>query len=416
MLRRALLVAIVVCVGACQGYRFKGVISQGVQVDNQLVPLTLVPPNVMIVQDTSGSMCEPIQPADGSGNACVATAGGSDTGYCSFCQTGYSSSVGTAADCDPATGACATKMELTASAVAKVLTELAPEPGQLNLGLASFPSAGADQCGTGSIQVPIGDATSTISKIIGAYNLFEPAGGTPTDATLLVAAADPALTKGSATNAILLVTDGLPNCAATSPCTTAAWSDGKAWGCASPAAVAAAGSNAAPPAACTCSFGTCPTGASSNFCCKVDMTSMEAWYCLDASNTVTTIASLYANQGIKTYVLGMGNANESNPAVMNEMAAAGQTGTAYQASSPAALVGALQQIIPQFNSCQYNIDGTAVNPALISVTLNGQPLAANDPNGYTFTAPSGIALNGSACATAKNTSGGGDVEITAIAN
>lgn len=326
---------------------------------------------------------------------------------------GYSSNVATAADCDPATGSCATKMELTASAVAKVLTELGPAPGQLNLGLASFTAAGADQCGAGNIQVPIGDATGTIPKIIGAYNLFEPAGGTPTDATLLVAAADPALTQGSGTNnAILLVTDGLPNCSPTSACTTQPWSDGKAWGCASPAAVAATGSNAAPPAACTCSFGSCPTGGSSYFCCPVDMSSKEAWYCLDDSNTVATIAALY-KQGIKTYVLGMGNSAESNPAVMNAMAAAGGTVTAYQASTPAGLIAALQLILPQFGSCQYSIQGAAVSPELISVSLNGQSLVAGDPNGYTFSAPSLVTLMGNACTTAQS---GADVLITAIAN
>jgi hypothetical protein len=145
----------------------------------------------------------------------------------------------------------------------------------------------------------------------------------------------------------------------------------------------------------------------------VNTTSEEAWFCLDDSNTVATIKSLFENQGIKTYVLGMGNANESNPTVMNEMAAAGGTFTAYQASSPAGLVAALQKILPQFGSCMYTIQGAAVNPALISVTLNGQALVAGSPNGYTFAAPSLITLVGTACTFARS---GGDVVVTAVAN
>ncbi len=418
MIRRALpLVVVSAALTACQGYRVSPVSPGSVVVDNQDYTLTAVPPDIMIVQDTSGSMCEPIQPSDGSGNACAATAGGSEVGYCSFCQQGYSSSVATAADCDPATGACATKIQLTASAVAEVLTELDPSQGQLNIGLASFPAAGSDECGTGSVQVPIGDAVSTIPKIIGVYNGFSPAGGTPTDATLLVAAADPAMSaNSSAQKAIVLVTDGLPNCAPSSPCTTEPWSDGKAWGCASQAEVALQGSNAAPPTECSCSFGNCPAGASSNFCCPVNFTSEESWYCLDASNTVATIASLLANQGIKTYVLGMGNANESNPTVMNEMAAAGGTGQAYLASSPAGLLAALKQIIQPPRTCTYTIDGTVVNPSLISVTFDGSLLAAGGLNGYTFVPPSTITLEGTTCAAVQNSGNVGDVQITAISH
>lgn len=236
MIRRSLLVVVASVAGlaGCEGYKFKGVIARAVRVDNQRYTLSLVPPEVMIVQDTSGSMCEPIQAADGpggtSGNSCLATAGGGEAGYCSFCQPGYSSSAGTAADCDPATGACATRLQLTAAAIAQVLSGLSPLPGQLNLGLASFPAAGSDQCGTGTIEVPIGDATSTIPAIVSAYGGFAPGGGTPTDATLQVAANDPAMTGNpNATKAIVLVTDGLPNCAPSSACTTEPWSDGKAW-------------------------------------------------------------------------------------------------------------------------------------------------------------------------------------------
>jgi hypothetical protein len=58
-----------------------------------------------------------------------------------------------------------------------------------------------------------------------------------------------------------------------------------------------------------------------------------------------------------------------------------------------------------------------VNPGLISVTLNGVALVANDPNGYTFTPPTSLSINGSSCVALTNQAGTAEnLQITAIAN
>jgi hypothetical protein len=396
----------------CQGYRFKGVIGQTTTVDNQQYPIgvTKTPPNIMIVQDTSGSMCEPIQlAAPNNGPSCLATAGGANVeGYCSVCSPGG----GTCTDAAD----CSSKMQLTASTMISILQGLTLTSGELNIGLTSFPDATGDACATGAIQVPIGDAVTTIPKIVAFYQGVTPNGGTPTSATLGVAAADPAMSDPTAQKLVFLVTDGLPNCAQTSSCTTAPWSDGKAWGCASPYDVSLAGSSAAPPTGCSCSFGTsCAAGVDSAFCCPVDFTSDEAWYCLDDESTESELASMYASQGITTDVVGMGYDYGSNVLVIDAMAAAGH-GTAFQANSQAALQAALQKLIggATKNGCDYTLDGTPVNPDLITVTLDGTPLVAGDPNGYTFTPPTSITLEGTTCAAVKSGAASGNLQITAI--
>jgi hypothetical protein len=146
----------------------------------------------------------------------------------------------------------------------------------------------------------------------------------------------------------------------------------------------------------------------------VNTTSEEAWFCLDSTNTEATISSLLS-QGIQTYVLGMGNSSESNPTVMNAMAVKGGTGHYYPASTPTGLVTALQQILPHFG-CNYAIDGTPVNPKLLSVSYKGVPLVAGSPNGYLYTAPSTITLLGTTCMEVQSGGNLGDVDITAIAN
>jgi hypothetical protein len=435
MLRRLSIVAAsLAALAACQGYRFKAVDAQPVQVVNQqvTVPAKQKPPDIMIVQDTSGSMCEPIQLDDGTngttGNSCLATAEpptGSGVGYCSFCQEGYSSSAvtNTAADCNfggSTLPACATKMQLTANAMINVLQSLKPAVGELNIGLASF--ANSDSCNGGVIQVAVGDAVTTIPQIVAFYQGVSPNGGTPTDATLQLAAADPTLTNPDPTaqKFILLVTDGLPNCAATSPCTTEAWSNGTSYGCSSPSEVDTMFSvNVSPPTTCTCSFGPCSPGQNSNFCCPPGAigTTEEAWYCLDDVSTEAELTKLYTTQSIKTDVIGMGYDYSSNPTILTAMAAAGH-GTLFQANSPAALTSSITGLIHSLTAqCNYTLDAAPVNPGLISVTLNSVPLVAGDPNGYTFTPPTSLSINGSACAALQSMGSTPEIlQITAIAN
>jgi hypothetical protein len=408
--------------GGCQGYKFKQVSAQPVQVVNQQVTVGAKekPPDIMIVQDLSGSMCEPIQlTAPNNGPSCLATTG-SNMGYCSVCSPGGGSCA------DPTD--CASKIQLVATSMSSILSGLKPAPGQLNIGLTTFGGANQTGCNTGSVQVPVADAVTTIPEITQFYASAGPGGGTPTSATLAVAATDPTLTNPDPTarKFILLVTDGLPNCDQTSPCMTEPWSNGQVYGCASTAEVAATLSTGTatptPPADCVCSFGSCPNVNDTSLCCPLPDTVgpvQAPWYCLDDVGTEGEIAKLYSSQNITTYVVGMGYDYGSNSSVLDAMAAAGHGNpTAFQASTPAALQMALSSLIQQVvATCNYTLDAAPVNAGLITVTLNGVELVAGDPNGYTFTPPTGLTINGSSCVALTNQNGTAEnLQITAIAN
>ncbi|HUB05487.1 MAG TPA: hypothetical protein VMB50_00710 [Myxococcales bacterium] len=423
MPRRLTALAALAVLGACQNYRFEKINAQPVAIVNQQVTIgaKLSPPDIMIVQDLSGSMSEPIQlTAPASGQSCLATSGpGSCAGYCASCSPG----------CGPCSDPtdCGSKMQLVTTAMTGILNGLKPAAGQLNMGLTSFGGGNNDGCVTGTIQVHIGDAVTTIPEIDQIYNSASPAGGTPTAATLQVAATDPALTNPdpSARKFIILVTDGLPNCSEDSEataCQSAKWPDGNTYGCASPnwQVPQVNGQDQQPPPGCVCSFGSCadPSKNTSDCCEAASVAGSEApWYCLDDQGTENVIASLYANQNIVTYVVGLGYDYASSPTVLNAMAAAGHgSPTAFQASSPAALQTQLTNLIETVAAtCVYTLDQPPVDPGLITVTLNGTQLQPNDPNGYTFSPPQTITINGTSCASI--TSGGSEesLQITAIA-
>jgi hypothetical protein len=422
--------AAVAALAGCQNYRFEKINAQPVAIVNQQVTIgaKLSPPDIMIVQDLSGSMCEPIQlNAPSGGGSCLATSPSSCANYCSGCSPGCNACTDSAD--------CGSKMQLVSSALTSILNSLKPATGELNLGLAAFGgTAQADECTPGTVKVPIGDAVTTIPQVDSFYATAVPAGGTPTAATLQVAAQDPALENPdpSARKFIILVTDGLPNCSEDSQvtsCLTALWPDGVAHGCESPSLLPQVGGQPQqPPTGCACSFGSCvEANASAPDCCAPNLNDnasgcaqaddCESWYCLDDQGTEGVIASLYANQNIVTYVVGLGYDYASNPTILNAMAAAGHgSSTAFQASSPAALQTQLTNLIETVAAtCVYTLDQAPVDPGLITVTLNGTQLQPNDPNGYTFSPPQTITINGTSCASI--TSGGTqeDLQITAIA-
>ncbi len=417
MIRRAPLVVLsVAAFSGCQGYKVQPVIPGTTQVVNQHnVGATLSAPNVMIVQDLSGSMCEPIQEPAPNGMSCLATAGGPGVqGYCSVCSPGGGACT------DPAD--CDSKLQLVAANMASALAGLKIQRGQLNLGLASFGTLSqADQCATGQIQVPIGDAVSTIPLIDQFYQSAAAGGGTPTAATLAVAAKDNGLQDPTARNFIFLVTDGYPNCEATSACTSEAWTNtnGQSFGCASPANVTAANptlTNPQPPADCACSFGACAAAGGVDCCPIANGSPEEAWYCLDDQGTDGELASLYTNQKITTDVVGMGYDFGSNSNVLQQMAASGH-GTLYTAKTPAQLTAAITALLGGTGQgCTYTLDAVPKSADLISVSFNNQLLVAGDANGYVFEPPQTVVIQGTPCDDLEAGAPAGELQITAIGN
>ncbi len=411
--RFALVACCLPLTAACQSYSMKEVRPLPVAISHSSATIAANPgtPYFMIMQDTSYSMCEPIE----QGNPLVTQSdAGQATGYCAM---------------DPSQG----KMGITASAMQTVLAALDPNAYPFFLGLTQFPDPVAAGCAVVSTPViPIGDARTTLPQIGQFYAgvIGNEIGGTPVAATLKGAVAQN-LTPytGNVRRYVLLITDGLPNCNDSHPCVwdanQYAWSDGLAHGCESPNYLAqfytpADGGMAEPPSACVCAQGNCPdpSGPSAaNTCCPANplQTNSQGQFnnqataageCLDDDNTVSTILQLNS-QGITTFVVGMGF-DFSNGSVLDRMAQAGQGQlgnpaiTHYQANNAAQLLAALQEII--YNSlrgCLYTLDRAPEDPRLIEVTLDSMTLTLDDPNGFEYIAPDGgsaaIQLLGQAC-------------------
>jgi hypothetical protein len=412
-------------VAGCQNYSFKQVkpLPLAVVNENAVINAQRSTPYLMIVQDTSYSMCEPI-----NGDAGLdMDAGDFGRGYCAA---------------DPAQS----KMGLTSAAIQQVLSGLDPVKDPFYLGLTSFPGGVGCNVVSGPV-VPLGDAKTTLSQISNWYGgiVGNESGATPTAATLAgPVASDPTLQSPDAGNAkyILLITDGLPNCNLTNPCVYGslqnyAWSDGVERGCMSTSWLAANGVNGVtPPAACVCALGPCtnpdPTQGYTyrNDCCIADPTVQDsdggypnaptaAGQCLDADDTINVIAML-KGQGITTYVVGMGY-DFTNGAVLDRMAQAGQadpTAVHFQADNPEQLAKTLHDLIAFLAvSCTFPLDRTPQDPRLIEVTLDGNALTLGDPSGFIYSTPGGVptvTIVGESCALIKDGTNH-DLNITALA-
>lgn len=423
MRRLILPLAVLAAALACQNYEFRHITPTPVTIIKKSYPISAAPgtPYIMIVQDMSGSMCEPI-----SNDAGVADSGPG------------------AGDCaaDPAQS----KIGLVATNLSKVLNQLPDGVDGGNpffIGLTAFPGTVLPDAGlavagcappSGAI-FPIGPAPVTIPKIDGWYATAAgtEGGGTPTAAALLEAGKDPSLQLqgGNIRKYILLLTDGLPNCNLLAPCVinSQPWSDGVPRGCASPDGLAASEPNfpmnplPTPAAGCTCSYGSCPspTGlGSQNQCCFADPSTsapgqltyeVAAAQCLDGPNTVGVAGSLF-NQGVTTFVIGMGE-DFTDFSLLDQIAQAGQGSPDaghLQADNEAQLFAAIDSILVSITSqCTYFLDSAPADPELIEVNLDGTALKYNDPNGFAYATATNsgastyaVTLQGTACSTVQD--------------
>jgi hypothetical protein len=111
-------------------------------------------------------------------------------------------------------------------------------------------------------------------------------------------------------------------------------------------------------------------------------------------------------KGIATYVIAVGDDIQGLQHMTN-LARIGQGGdpaaTYFQASDPAALVGAFNTIVRGLISCDFSLNGTVLesNAASGTVSIDGTPLAYGDPNGWVLVGESTVRLQGTACDTLK---------------
>lgn len=205
--------------------------------------------------------------------------------------------------------------------------------------------------------------TGNVASLIARMRNTTPHGGTPTDVAFGVAAsALQDFRAGSNARALVLATDGAPNC-----------------------------NPDLDPSTCTCvGGGNCRRSA--------DM-------CLDDTRTVATIGS-YAKEGLPTYVIGIADADDSQfVSVLDAMAEAGGrpltdgAHSYYSADSPSDLQAALLTIRDQVGACAFLTSSVPSASGTIVVMLGGQPIPFDPTNGWSWgnEANGEILLHGSAC-------------------
>lgn len=216
-----------------------------------------------------------------------------------------------------------------------------------------------------------------LQDLVQRLAVIDPVGGTPTAATL--AAVHEKLEGVSVRSAVVLATDGAPNCNPEAECTSAA--------CIPDLEGAVFGANRCGVDASCCDAKVLGPGAGSN--------------CVDEAETLRAIESLAAS-GIPTYVIGLPGA-EPYAAVLDRLAHAGGTArdgdTAYYAVSDApALERALFEIGTGVAiTCDLALANKPAKANLVNVFFDGEPVPQNPDNGWDWDSETTLSLRGEAC-------------------
>jgi hypothetical protein len=286
------------------------------------IPLTAAEPEVMLVLDRSGSMSTPF------------------SGGQSRWQT------------------LTTALSATLPAVDQ----------SMEIGALIFPSGTSnDDCSVPGVP-NLSPALGNVTPLLDLLQSTNPGGATPT-ADAIDSAASLLLELRAATSAraLVLATDGAPNC-----------------------------NSSLDPSTCTCANGNIGRG------CRHD-----ADQCLDDARTVSRVTAA-SSEGIPTYVIGIADSNDSTFSdVLNAMAQAGGrplTGGAtsyYPARSQSDLESAITTIRDQVGACTYLTTSVPDATGSISLTLDGVviPYDPTGKSGWSWADENNgqILLFGSAC-------------------
>lgn len=261
---------------------------------------------------------------------------------------------------------------------------LLPFTDQIAMGARFFPAANADGFDPvqaciqdppgGSITPKLGNAQS----ILNVFGSTSPIGGTPSAIALQQAALEVSASRAVA-RAMVIATDGAPNCNANLNGAT-----------------------------CTC------TSSSPDGCTGAT----GGTNCLDDTRTVTTIKDIFTNQRIPVFVVGIG-VTSGFANVLDQMAIAGGRPRAgfpkyYAADTPAELTDAFTVVRDSVAKCSYITPSSPNDPDSIDVTVNGQPIG-RDPthaDGWDWIdqAYGHLQLYGNACNLATQTNVAGKIE------
>lgn len=222
---------------------------------------------------------------------------------------------------------------------------LPPINDSMELGLSVFPAASTSgqECGVDEVPV-LWPATGQVSTLLSKIRSTTLVGGTPT--ALAVDAAASALTSEKP-RAMVLATDGLPNC-----------------------------NTALNPGSCACPSGTA---------CAVSSR------CIDDARTLERL-SAHAEEGIPTWIIGIGT-DVMSTNLLDAMAIAGgrpSTGAHRYAAatSPAELQAAFVAIREELSACVFTAPSVPDSTGTLQLTLDGVivPQDASGTSGWTWSA------------------------------
>lgn len=233
---------------------------------------------------------------------------------------------------------------------------------QLMLGLHTFPSGSTASC-TVSTTADLAPALQSVPQIITTLDSKSPGGSTPTALAIENAGAIlKNLRSASSARALVLATDGAPDCNA-----------------------------ALDPTTCTCVGG-------GGMC--------TANRCLDATRTIERIATL-TSSNVPTWVIGLRSSNDAVfVSTLNRMAVAGgrpQTGTNsfFSAASQEELEAAFTSIRRQVGACLFLTTSVPDLGGSIELSIDGAftPYDAQQLEGWSWVDPGNgeLALHGDAC-------------------
>jgi hypothetical protein len=259
---------------------------------------------------------------------------------------------------------------------------------RVRYGAAAFPTTrNPDDCSAGGQVFPPtlgglppceGGDDEVLETFLARLGTLVPLGATPTAATLR--AIRPSLAELDGETYVVLVTDGAPNCNLEATC-----------------------------ASDTCTLnieGATVSGQACDGdfnCCDPALTGEGmGGYCVDADDTEAAVAEL-AEDGIATYVVGMPGA-EAYATLLGRLAVAGGTAREdgavpyYAASDSDALHEALHAIGTGIAlRCSIELDSPPSDPSLVNVYFDGEVVASDPEDGWSWDGDVTIRVNGEPC-------------------
>lgn len=272
---------------------------------------------------------------------------------------------GSMAEIDPGSGA--TRLERVQEAAGAMVDSLG---SLVRVGAALYPTLSiSDDCLAGEqVFAPEVGAGAAFADAINV----SPFGGTPTAATLEAIA--PILEDASGPKAVILATDGAPNCNQEASCG---------------------------PAECMVNiFGDCPSG---NCCVPPDGTPLN---CVDRAPSILAVKAL-ADAGTDVYVIGIPG-TELFSGVLNQMAAVGGVPqenadtSYYKVDDLDALAGLFKEIAGNLVSCTFTLGDPPEAQGMTNVYFDDVVVPQDPQNGWVWVDGDTIEIVGNACQQLKD--------------